>query len=273
MEPHLEVHAEFLHGLANLVEHHWHRALAELLTLLGIAFAQRLALLVGAAVDARQIENIDAFGVGLHDHTACDLVDVGALVSVDGRRLVVGGGHERLGEAVDLLAVVIEVVFAHNGGAIGLQYAGHRIAHRGPARAADVDRAGRVRGDEFQIERLAAQVIVLAESIALVEHLVHHCGRRCGVERDVDEAGTCHFDGGNAIGAIQCVGEQLGEITRFHAGFLRQLHGGVRRPVAVRAILGAHDGEFGGIREFLGRQSAGFTLGNKVIGNGEDQFL
>lgn len=48
VEPHIEVHAEFLHGLANLVEHHWHRALAELLTLLGIAFAQRLALLVGA---------------------------------------------------------------------------------------------------------------------------------------------------------------------------------------------------------------------------------
>ena len=105
------------------------------------------------------------------------------------------------------------------------------------------------------------------------EYGVHHGGGRGGVKRDVDEAGTCHFDGGNAIGAIQCVGEQLGEITRFHAGFLRQLHGGVRRPVAVRAILGAHDGEFGGIREFLGRQSAGFTLGNKVIGNGEDQFL
>ena len=38
--------------MADLVEHHRHGALAELLALRGVAFAERLALLVGAAVDA-----------------------------------------------------------------------------------------------------------------------------------------------------------------------------------------------------------------------------
>ena len=36
----------------------------------------------------------------------------------------------------------------------------------------------------------AAVVVVLAVVAAGFEHGVHHCGRGCGVERDVDEAGA-----------------------------------------------------------------------------------
>ena len=53
VEPDVERDAEFLHRMADLVEHHRHGALAELLSLRGVAFAERLAFLVGAAVDAR----------------------------------------------------------------------------------------------------------------------------------------------------------------------------------------------------------------------------
>lgn len=222
---------------------------------------------VGAAVDARQIEDVDAVGVRFGDHSARDLVDVGALVAVDRRRLAVGGRDERLGEAVDLLAVVVEVVFAHDFGTVRLEHAGHRVAHGRPACAADVDRAGRVGGDEFKIECFAAQVLVLAEVRSVGEHLVHHGGGGRGVKGDVDEAGACDFHTRDAIGIVHQRLERFGELTRLHAGLLGELHGGVRRPVAVRAVLGAHHCELGWFGDLVGGQIAGFAACNKLLGN------
>ncbi len=137
MERDVEAHAEVLHRLAELGRPR-HGALAELLALLRVALAERVAVGVHAAVHARQVQHVHAVGLGLVDHAAGDLVDVRALVPVGRAFLAVGGGHQGLGEAVDLFAVVVEVVFAHHLGAVGLQHAGHRIADGGPAGAADV---------------------------------------------------------------------------------------------------------------------------------------
>ena len=272
MEPHVEVDAEVLHGLLNLVEHHRYGTLAEFLALLGIALAERFAVLVHATVDARQVQDVDAVGLGFVDDALGDLVDVGALVAVDRGFLAVGRGDERLGEAVDLLAVVVEVVFAHHLGAVGLKHAGHGIADGRPAGAADVDRAGRIGGYEFEVQGLAGQVVVLAVVAAGFEHGVHHCGRGCGVERDVDEAGAGHFHGLDAVGIGQFDGEQFGEITRLHAGLLGQLHGRVGRPIAVRAVLRAHHGELGLRWNQIGGQGACLAFGDKGVGNVENQF-
>ncbi len=210
--------------------------------------------------------------------------------------------------------MVVEVVFAHDFGTVRLEHAGHRVAHGRPARAADVDRAGRVGGDEFKIERFAAQVLVLAEVRAVGEHLVHHGGGGRGgaadvdragrvggdefkierfaaqvlvlaevravgehlvhhggggrgVKGDVDEAGACDFHARDAIGVVHERLECLGELARLHAGLLGELHGGVRRPVAVRAVLGAHHSELGWFGDLVGGQIAGFAACNKLLGN------
>ena len=267
VEPDVKLDAELLHRMADFVEHHRHGALAELFALRGVAFAERLAFLVGATVDARQIEDVYAVGVRFDNHAARDLVDVGALVAVDGRGFAVGGGDERLGEAVDLLAVVVEIVFAHDFGAVRLKYAGHRITDGRPTRAADVDRAGRVGGNEFEIECFAAQVLVPAEVRAIGEHLIHHgCGGR-GVKGDVDEARTCDFHCSDAVGVVhQCL-ERLGELARFHAGLLGELHGGVGSPIAVRAVFWSHHCELGGFRDLVGGQIACFSARDELLGN------
>ena len=229
-----------------------------------------------------QCGQVHAVGLGFGLNTGGDLVDVGTLVAVArGFGLVAGltqviglgpSGDQRLGEAVDLLAVVVEVVFAHHLGAVGLKHAGHGVADGRPTGAADVDRAGRVGGYEFEVQGLAGQVVVLAVVAAGFEHGVHHCGRGCGVERDVDEAGAGHFHGLDAVGIGQFGGEQFGEIARLHAGLLGQLHGDVGGPVAMCTVLRAHHGELVDGRNQLVGQRAGLAGGDEVVGNAGNQF-
>lgn len=66
----------------------------------------------------------------------------------------------------------VEVVFAHHLGAVGLEHAGHGIADGSPTGAADVNRTGGVGGDELEIQGLAAQMVVAAVFVDLVEMLV-----------------------------------------------------------------------------------------------------
>ena len=272
MEPHVEIHTEILHGFADFVEHHRHCTLAEFLTLFGIALTQRIVIVVNATVDARQVENRNTVGICLIDDATCDLIDISALVTVDRGFLTVGGRDQRLGETVDLLAVIVEIVFAHHLGAVRLKHAGHGVADRGPTGAADMDRTGRIGGHEFKIQGLAGKMVVLAVVRTLVKHSVNHgCGGR-GIKHNVNEAGAGHFHGLDAIGIGEFRGEQFGEIVRLHAGLLGQLHGRVRRPIAVRAVLRTHDGEFGLRRDEIGGQGACLAFIHKVVGNIENQF-
>ena len=294
MEPDVEVHAEVLHGLLNLIEHHRHSALAEFLAHFGVGLAERFTVVVEALILVGQCGQVHAVGLGFGLNTGGDLVDVGTLVAVargfglvTGLAEVVGlspSGDQRLGEAVDLLAVVVEVVFAHHLGTVGLEHAGHGVADGSPTSAADVNRTGGVGGDELEIQGLAAQMGVAAVFVDLVEMLVgvghgtggeygvHHGGGRGGVKRDVDEAGACHLDLGDAVGFGERGGERLGQIARLHAGLLGQLHGDVGGPVAMRAVLRAHHGELVDGRDQLVGQCAGLAGGDEVVGNAGNQF-
>ena len=145
-------------------------------------------------------------------------------------------------------------------------------------------RTGGVGGDELEIQGLAAQMVVAAVFVDLVEMLVgvghgtggeygvHHGGGRGGVKRDVDEAGACHLDLGNAVGFSERGGERLGQIARLHAGLLGQLHGDVGGPVAMRTVLRAHHGELVDGRNQLVGQRAGLAGGDEVVGNAGNQF-
>lgn len=100
MEPYVEVHTEILHGFADFFEHHRYRTLAELLTLFGIALTQRIAIVVNATVDARQVENRNTVGICLIDNATRDLIDISTLVAVDRGFLTVSGRNQRLSETL-----------------------------------------------------------------------------------------------------------------------------------------------------------------------------
>ena len=135
-----------------------------------------------------------------------------------------------------------------------------------------MDRTGRIGGHEFKIQGLAGKMVVLAVVRSLAKHSVNHgCGGR-GIKHNVDEAGAGHFHGLDAIGIGEFRSEQFGEIVRLHAGLLSQLHGRVRRPIAVRTVLRTHDGEFGLRRDEIGGQGACLAFVHKVVGNIENQF-
>ncbi len=62
-----------------------------------------------------------------------------------------------------------------------------------------------------------------------------------GGDPDVEEAGTGDLGAGDAVGAGELVGEQLGEVARIHTGVLGQPQRDVGRVVAVLADLGTLD--------------------------------
>src|SRR4029453_2181052 len=100
----------------------------------------------------------------LGEHLGGDLLDVVAGVAVVRRRLALGCGNQGVGKPVDLGTVVVEVVLAHNLGALGGQQPAQRVADGGPAGATDVDGPSRVGGDELEVdvgalERLGVPVV------------------------------------------------------------------------------------------------------------------
>ena len=98
-------------------------------------------------VDADPPERLVLFGVGLAQRIGCllqnlcgDVGDVAARVAVFRSGLTFRGGDQRVGEPVDLGAVVVEVVLAYHVGALRGEQPAQRIANGRPAGAADVDR-------------------------------------------------------------------------------------------------------------------------------------
>ena len=132
----VEVDAEVVQARLDLAEHQVHAELAEdLLRLVARQVAERGRAAGIVGLDPRR-----------------DLEDVAAAVAVLGRRLAQVRGDEAAGEAVDLDAVVVEVVLARDVAALGLEDAREAVADGGPAGAADVQGAGRVRGHELDVD-------------------------------------------------------------------------------------------------------------------------
>ncbi len=86
---------------------------------------------------------------------ARELGDVRAAVAPFGRRTSLGGGEDALGEDPRLVAEVVDVVLARDAVAGRLEEPRDRVAEDGAARVADVQRPGRVRADELDVDALA----------------------------------------------------------------------------------------------------------------------
>ena len=214
-------------------------------------------------LDAAGAEDLDGLVLGQRDRVGftgsvrigADLVgdvsDVLAAVAVLGNLTAHGTGVEGVGEAVDLRAVVVEVVLAGHGGAGCGHETRQGVADSGPAGAAQVDGAGGVGGDVFEVDGATRERLVAAVLGTGLDDRAGQLAGRARAQADVDEAGSRDLDRVDAVGGRQVVGEDLRELARGHAGLLAELHGDVGGPVAVLAHAGALDrhgiGHLGGV--------------------------
>src|SRR5690606_14470680 len=96
-------------------------------------------------------------------------------------------------EAVDLGAVVVEVILARHLGALRGEDPRERIADGGPARSAQVDGTGGVGGDELEVDDLVGAAVVRAERLPRLDDRAGQGAGGSGIQPDVDEAGPGHL--------------------------------------------------------------------------------
>ena len=179
----------------------------------------------------------------LRQHLRGDVVDVAARVAVLGGGLAFGRGDQRAGEAVDLGAVVVEVVLAHHVGALRGQQPAQRVADGGPAGAADVDRPGRVGRDELEVDLLAGQLRRSGRSpwpasmtLLTITPWAEASRRR------LTKPGPATSAEAMPSASAQRGGQPAGQLARVGADLLAQLKGQVGGVVAVLGVARPLDG-------------------------------
>ena len=251
VEEHVEVGTEGRQRLLNLIEHQVSTDFAE--NLFGVLSLKRIG-----ALSQDLVLNVD---------------NVRASVAVLGGLFTAGGGNQGAHEAVNLGAVVVEVVLAHHVSALGLQHAGERITDGGPAGAAQVDGAGGVRGDELKVDGLAGELVAAAVCFASLNDGGGKLTSSCGVQGDVQEAGASNIYGCNTGDGADLLCQKSCCLTRVLAHLLGELQSDVGCPVAVFAGLGAlhsDGGQFSALHEGQLAGGNGFFKGKR---NGFGEFF
>ncbi len=143
---------------------------------------------------------------------------VGALVSVLGQ---LGGGHpggDRVGETLHLATRVVDVELAPHVVPDSLQQSHQGVPVGGVAAAADVQRPGRVGGDELDQDALGRVGRGRAEPLAGGAQAGHRAPVPSVGKEEVDEPRPCHLDPLDAAGgaelAPQLDPEALGDGAR-----------------------------------------------------------
>ena len=113
-----------------------------------------------------------------------------ARVAVLRGRLALAARRDGGAEVVHLVAGVVDVELADQVRRRTREHAGDRVAEGGPAGVADVQRAGRVRGDELEVDRLAGESVVAAVGSPCSTIVFASAPAAGGIEPDVDEAGA-----------------------------------------------------------------------------------
>jgi len=143
--------------------------------------------------------------------------------------------------AVDLGAGVVEVVLAGDLRAARGQHPAQRVADRGPPGAAQVQRAGRVGGDELEVHVAPGQLVAGAVARARGEDLPDDRALGVGGQAQVDEPGPGDLGAGDAVAGGQLLGQPGRELARVHAGLLGGPQRDVGRVVAVVGVAGTLD--------------------------------
>src|SRR5699024_11804674 len=149
----------------------------------------------------------------------------------------------------------------HVGGG-GVEQPRDGVPQRGPAGVADVQRAGRVRRDELDVDGVPGEAVVPAVVGAGLDDGPGQLTGGGGLEGDVEEARAGDVDRGDARARLEPAGEDVGEVARLPAGRPRQLHRDVARPVAVPLPLRSLYADLGG---HLETQVAGLDGGGQGV--------
>jgi hypothetical protein len=122
-----------------------------------------------------------------------------------------------------------------------LEQIGDRRAVGSAAAVADVQRAGRVGGDEFDLHGTPGTEIAAAVARARIQHLADHAVVGGGREMEIDEARPGDLDLGDLRGGRQRGDDLVGDVARLGARGLGERHGHIAGEVAVGAVAGALD--------------------------------
>ena len=258
-EPHIEVAASLMTGLADGLKHHLVAALAERGAALVLVDAGE-QIAVGSHETSRKVNDVVAgirvsaeslverIGEGMSLGGLVRLVgDVGLSVGKKDRHGLIAGlalTHElkqlqitlgdRVAEDVHLGSVVVDVVLALHVVAGPLEHVAQRVAEGGPTAMADVQRTHGVCGYELDLDLLSRAHSRTGEVVAGLADNAEDVVRGGGVQVEVNEAGAGDLD--------LCDGRVLGEVSHDSRGDLcggavgqtRGAHGDGRGPVAVR---------------------------------------
>jgi hypothetical protein len=111
----------------------------------------------------------------------------------------------------------------------------------GAAAVADVQRPGRIGGNEFHQHLLAAAQLRTAIGRAGRQHLADHAGLGGRRQGEIDEAGTGHL-GVRHVRRFRQFGQQVpGDVARVLLQAARQLQGDVAGKIAMRGLAGAFE--------------------------------
>src|SRR5690606_25492776 len=149
--------------------------------------------------------------------------------------------EERTSEAVDLRAMVVEVVLARDVRARSPEQPCEGVADGGPAHPSDVQGARGVRGDELEVDLLPRERVAGAVARASLEDRAGELAGGRGLEGDVEEPRSRDVDLRDPAHCLELGDERLGDSAGRYPCLLRELERDVRGPVAVLALTRSLD--------------------------------
>lgn len=184
--------------------------------------------------------------------------DVAAVVAVLRGRLP----HSRIGdgrpEVVHLHATVVDIELTGDLSPGGLQDPSDGVADGGPTGVTEVERTGRVGGDELDVEATSLQPVRGSVVSGCLYDATRHVALGGGGDFEVEKTrsgNVCALDAGNSL---ELCGDGFGQLPRRDPRLLGQLHGDVGGIVPVGAIAGPLDGHR---RDLVAREHAGSHQG------------
>ena len=222
MEVNVEIGAELVQRLLDVLEHHVHADGAEVLLDLFLRALECLRVLL--------------------QHSSGDVLDVLSAVAIFRSRLVASGCNQGVGEAVNLATVVIEVVLAGDLGTGGRQDTTESVTDCCPASTTQVNRPGRICGDKLQVHVEVGVEVGMAPLLPRCQDVLDDLALGIGGQADVNKARACDGCFIDALRSAERCGNFSCQVTRHHADALAQLHGDIGCVVAVLRVTRTLDG-------------------------------
>ena len=139
----------------------------------------------------------------------------------------------RIGQLLDLLAGIVDVVLAHDAIAGKREERGERIAEHGTSRVRHRERARGIGRDVFHVHELALADLRAPVIASLLQKLGQRLLPEGSGEREIDESRPSHLYGRDHRVRQQALGQELADPAGRHLRLPCQHHGGIGRELAM----------------------------------------